>query len=264
MIILFLGDVCGKPGRTAVAEALPDWRATYQPDLVIANAENSANGRGAAPKTLSELQHAGVDAFTMGDHAFDQSFAPLEQFPIVRPANFPGERPGVGTRIVEAATGQRLLLINLLGFAFMRHPGTDYFTAADDILGEHADQQYEAILVDFHAEATSEQTALAAHLDGRVSAVVGTHTHVPTADTRMLPGGTAAQSDVGMCGASESVIGITLAGAKAFLRSEMNQPTARPRQTAAANRPYTCDAVLIETSSQQQARTIRRLTTRKQ
>ncbi len=261
MKILFLSDVNGKPGRIAVAEALPAWKKKYRPDVVIANAENSANGRGAVPKTLDALHAAGVDAFTMGDHSFDQAFEPLEKYPIVRPGNFAPDQPGVGDRVIETPAG-RLLLINLLGFAFLRHRGTNYFRASDQILKKYAKENLDAILVDFHAEATSEKTAMGYHLDGRVSAVVGTHTHVPTADTHLLPQGTAFQSDVGMCGAAESVIGISLAGSKAFLLREMGERQQAPPKGGADNRPYTCDAVLIETAGPTGAKSIARLTNR--
>ena len=261
MKILFLGDVNGKPGRVAVAEALPGWRKKYNPDVVIANAENSANGFGAVPKTLDELQEAGVDAFTMGDHCFDRPYAKLTDYPIVRPGNFKPQEPGVGHKVLETKAG-KLLLINLLGHAFLRYETSNYFTAADEILNKYEAEDLAAIFVDFHAEATSEKEAMGYHLDGRVTAVIGTHTHVTTADTRLLPKGTAYQTDAGMCGVVESVIGMTPAGSKAFLLKEMGEPYTKVAKSGADNRPYACEGVLIEVKSATQATKVIRLTSR--
>jgi calcineurin-like phosphoesterase len=198
----------------------------------------------------------------MGDHWNDRDFAELLDYPIVRPANLSGVRPiGVGHRIIESRGG-RVLIINLLGFAFMRKPGTNYFDAADQILAEYESEKLDAVLVDFHAEATSEKNSMGYHLDGRVSVVVGTHTHIPTADARLLPEGTAYQTDVGMCGAVESVIGITPEGSKEFLLSEMGEPVKRGKKMTAENRPYACDAVLVETDGPRGAKSVIRLSTR--
>ncbi len=259
MRIIFIGDVVGKAGRIAVAEALSHWRDAYQPDVVIANAENSAGGQGATPKTLSELQAAGVDCFTMGDHVFDQPFSALESFPIVRPANLIEPISGSGTLEFTAPSGETITVINLLGYAFLKRRATSYFSAADRILETVSTKH---ILVDFHAEATSEKLAFGHYLDGRVSAVVGTHTHVPTADTRILPGKTAFQADVGMCGALESVLGFSTPNSHAWLRREMGEQIKPSGDLIAKERPFFADAVFIETDSDGRASSIERLTTR--
>lgn len=262
MKIIFLGDVDARPGRIAVKEALPKWINDHKPDLVIANAENSASGFGATPKTLDELASAGVDCFTMGDHCFDQDYSKIVDYPIVRPDNLIEEGPGIGHRIIAGRGGQKVLLINLIGYAFMKRHGTNYFTAADDILKRHENEELDAIFVDFHAEATSEKNSLAQYLDGRITGIVGTHTHIPTADTRVLPKGTAFQTDAGMCGATESIIGVTLETSMAFLLKEMGENVKKGPKIGAENRPYTCDGVLIEVSGPTQATSITRLTSR--
>lgn len=266
MKILFLGDVVGEPGRRAVAEALPQWRTLHEPDLVIANAENSAHGLGASPQALDQLQKAGVDAFTMGDHYADADFGKVADYPLVRPLNAPDAKLGTGSRVIETALHRKVLLINLLGHAFIKDPGNNYFDAVDDALEEQAAASIDACVVDFHAEATSEKTALGHYLDGRVSAVVGTHTHIPTADTRILPGGTAYQSDLGMAGALNSAIGAPFESVEPWLRSEMGEtgPKAQRtmRQGPAQTPPLICDAVLVTTTSRHAADSIIRLSTR--
>lgn len=268
MKILFIGDVFGKPGRQAVAEALPRWREKHKSDFVIANAENSAHGTGTSPKALDELQAAGVDAFTMGDHFADNDFAKVaDDYPLVRPLNA-DTKLGEGVGVFETALHRKVAVINLLGSAFLKNGGRNFFLAIDEALGNPELTKVDACLVDFHAEVTSEKTALAHHLDGRVSALVGTHTHVPTADTRVLPKGTAYQTDVGMCGALESAIGAPFTDVIPWLREEMGEtgPAAqRGRRTGPADTPpLICDAVLIETTGPTGAKAITRLSTRPQ
>ena len=262
MKLLFFGDVVGKPGREAVAAALPQWRDEHQPDLIVANAENSAHGFGVTADTIAELRSAGVDAFTVGDHYFDKDFSPLADGPVVRPANLEGDHPGTGAKVFETALGKKVLLVSILGNAFIDRPTANFFNIADAVLEDFQDERLDAILLDFHAEATSEKTALGHHLDGRVSAVVGTHTHVPTADTRILPRGTAFQSDVGMCGAQESVIGFDTANSQTWLRREMGEPLKKTAPTPSTAEPFICDAVLIEVADRTKSTTIKRLTTR--
>ena len=262
MKILFIGDVVGKAGREAVAETLPQWRKEHQPDFVIANAENSAHGIGATAKTLDELSRAGVEAFTLGDHFFDKDFKPMEKFPVVRPANLKGTHPGVGAKVFETAMHKQVLLISLLGHAFINPETEPYFGAADRILKEFADEPVDAVIVDFHAEATSEANALGYHLDGRVSAVVGTHTHVPTADGRILSKGTAYQSDVGMCGSVNSIIGFNIHNSTTWLRRELGEPLKKTAPTPADEEPRTVDAVLIDAVDRHKSRSITRLSTR--
>jgi metallophosphoesterase (TIGR00282 family) len=206
--ILFVGDVVGGPGRRALLGALPGLRERHQPTFVVVNGENSAGGLGITPKIAEEMFAAGIDVITLGNHAFHhREVYPYldEQDRILRPANFLRSQPGHGWCIVER-DGVRLAVINLSGNLFLR-AGRPSFVEADAILHELRDKA-DQILVDMHAEATSEKVGMGWHLDGRVTAVVGTHTHVPTADARVLPGGTAFISDVGMTGARGGVIGV--------------------------------------------------------
>lgn len=262
MKILFFGDVYGKPGREAVRRTLPDWRKQYQPDFVVANAENAAHGAGVTAANLDELRAAGVDAFTLGDHFFDRDFQPLLSYPIIRPANLVGTHAGVGANVFETPLHQRVLLINLLGKAFLGPEVRNYFNVADELLRQYDDNSIDAVVVDFHAEATSETIVLGSHLDGRVSALVGTHTHVPTADTRLLPKGTAFQSDVGMCGSQHSAIGATFRSAEAFLRRELGEKGQKGSAEPSDEEPLICDAVLIDVANRHGAKAMNRLTTR--
>lgn len=209
MKILFIGDIVGRPGRQLVREALPRLVDRHMIDLVVANGENSAAGFGLTPDVVSELLDMGIDVLTTGNHVWDKrdGLSSLEQEPaLLRPANYPPETPGRGVGVFRTPGGVSVAVVNLEGRVFMS--GLDCpFRKADAILKE-LDAGQRIILVDFHAEATSEKGALGAYLDGRVSAVIGTHTHVQTADERVLPGGTAFISDAGMTGARDSVIGI--------------------------------------------------------
>lgn len=210
MRLLFLGDVVGRPGRTAVANQLPALRARWSLDCVVINGENAAGGFGITEAICDELVAAGADAVTLGNHAWDQREALVfieRQHRLVRPVNFPRGTPGRGASLIEIADGRRVLVINAIARVYMGLSDDPFAAVEREVdacpLGMAAD----AILVDFHGEATSEKQALGHHLDGRVSVVVGTHTHVPTADARRLPGGTAYQSDAGMCGDYDSVLG---------------------------------------------------------
>lgn len=210
--VAFLGDIFAAPGRRVVQQQLPALRADHQPDLVIANAENARNGSGLSPELYRKIRDLGVDAITLGDHVFrDQQIASILELPtepIARPANLSSK--AIGRRFIRLRpTGNRardLYVITVLGRVFMTLPADDPFRCVDEVLAELPEPN-PLVLVEAHMEATSEKAALANHLDGRVAAVVGTHTHVPTADARMLPGGTAFITDVGMCGPYESIIG---------------------------------------------------------
>jgi metallophosphoesterase (TIGR00282 family) len=211
MKLLFLGDVVGRAGRDAVTDRLPQLIADYGFDFVVVNGENASHGRGLAEGHFNELRAAGADVVTLGDHAWDQrdtvSFIAREPT-LLRPINFAPEAPGRGANLVEGRNGHRVLVVNAQGRVFM-HPVDDPFRAVEAAiaacpLGEQAD----AIVVDFHTEATSEIQAMGFFLDGRASLVVGTHTHIPTADARILKGGTALMADAGMCGDFDSVIGV--------------------------------------------------------
>ena len=198
-----VGDIVGRPGRDLVGAALPGLRESLSIDRVVANGENAARGRGLTARTADELFAAGVDVITSGNHIFDiREFVPdLDRdWPVLRPANYPPGAPGRGVWTADGLT-----VINLMGRVFMPASVDDPFRAADRLLADL--DPGSSVVVDFHAEASSEQQALAWYLDGRVAAVVGTHTHVPTADARLLPGGTAAVGDLGMVGVRDSVIG---------------------------------------------------------
>lgn len=206
--ILFLGDVVGEPGRKAVTDLLPRMREELQVDFAIVNGENSAAGRGITPKIAIGLMRAKADVITTGDHIWDQKeiYSFLGDEPrLLRPANYPVGTPGGGSIVLQTKKC-KVGVINLQGRTFMREALENPFTAATALVDQMR-QETPVIFVDFHAEATSEKVAMGWHLDGKVSAVVGTHTHVPTADERVLPQGTAFQSDAGMCGPMDSVIG---------------------------------------------------------
>ncbi|MGA7429448.1 MAG: TIGR00282 family metallophosphoesterase [Xanthobacteraceae bacterium] len=211
MRILFIGDVVGRSGRTIVHERLPKLVRDWKLDLVVVNGENAAGGFGITEAIYRELLEAGADAVTLGNHAWDQKEALvfIERAPrLVRPINYPAGTPGRGSAVVEAKNGARVLIVNAMGRVFM-DPLDDPFSAIErELTACPLQQSADAIIVDFHGEATSEKQAMGLFCDGRASLVVGTHTHVPTADLRVLPGGTAYMSDVGMTGDFDSVIGM--------------------------------------------------------
>ena len=211
MKLLFLGDVVGRAGRDAVTERLPGLIADYGFDFVVVNGENASHGRGLTEGHYNELRAAGADVVTLGDHAWHQrdTISFIEREPnLLRPINFPPGNPGRGANLIEGRNGHRVLVVNAQGRVFM-NPVADPFRAVEAAiaacpLGEQAD----AVVVDFHTEATSEIQAMGIFLDGRASLVVGTHTHIPTSDHRILKGGTALMADAGMCGDFDSVIGV--------------------------------------------------------
>jgi metallophosphoesterase (TIGR00282 family) len=207
MNVLFFGDVCGKPGRRGLAEALPRLRDRYRSDLVIANGENAAGGVGITERTANDLFDAGVDVITTGNHVYRhrEVYGFLDSTErIIRPANYPAANPGRGHTILEAG-GRRVVVINLSGVVMLKVARSP-FIEVDGILDRIAGD-FDVAVVDFHAEITSEKVAMGWYLDGRVAAVIGTHTHVPTADGRVLPAGTAHISDVGMTGSRNGVLG---------------------------------------------------------
>jgi 2',3'-cyclic-nucleotide 2'-phosphodiesterase len=206
MVVLFIGDVVGGPGRRGLAAAMPDLRERFAPELVVVNGENSAGGMGITEKTAKALFDAGADLITTGNHVYRhrEVYGYLNRSDrVVRPANYPYANPGRGYTVIEAG-GRRVGVINLsgmIGLKVARSP----FHEVDNILEKI---ECDFSIVDFHAEVTSEKVAMGWHLDGRVAAVLGTHTHVPTADGRVLPQGTAFISDVGMTGSRTSVLGV--------------------------------------------------------
>ena len=212
MKILFLGDVMGRAGRAAVVERLPSLRTDWGLDFVVVNGENASQGVGLSGDHARALLQAGADCITLGDHAFDQKdmLQFIETEPrIIRPLNFSKVAPGRGAKIFEATQGRKVLVTQVLGQVFMKRPFDDPFSAVETILKTHRmGAAVQAAIVDVHAEATSEKMAMGHWCDGQASLVVGTHTHVPTGDAQILNGGTAYQTDAGMCGDYNSVIGM--------------------------------------------------------
>lgn len=212
MRLLFLGDVMGRSGRTAVAAELPRLRREWALDFVVVNGENATGGAGLSAAHAALLLEAGADCVTLGDHAFDQremTTAIEQETRILRPLNYARLAPGRGARFFDAPGGRKVFVAQVLGRVFMKQPFDDPFSAIDAALKPASlGGGAQAVIVDVHAEATSEKTALGHWCDGRASLVVGTHTHIPTSDTRILARGTAFQSDAGMCGDYDSVIGM--------------------------------------------------------
>ncbi len=212
MRILFIGDVVAKPGREIVKEVLSKLKKEEKIDFVVLNAENLAHGRGATVETIKEMRGFGVDFFTGGDHLFwHKGFEDeIEGLPLVRPANYPDSAPGNGYALITH-NDKKILIVNLMGrsslgglYPFLDDP----FRKADEILAMTLSEKPDITLIDFHADATSEKTAFGFYLDGKVTAIVGTHTHVPTADERTLPNGTMYVTDIGMTGIIDSVLGV--------------------------------------------------------
>jgi metallophosphoesterase (TIGR00282 family) len=251
--ILFVADVVGQPGRNAVKAILPELKKELQPSLTIVNGENAAGGFGLTAKIVSELKGDGADVITTGNHVFAQKefvgeLPNLER--VLRPANYPPDAPGRGWCVVEAG-GTKALVINLIGRIFLE-TFDDPFRGVDAIL--QANPGIRIVFCDMHAEATSEKTAMGWHLNGRASAVVGTHTHIPTADARVLPGGTAYVTDVGMVGPRDGCIGMD----KDVVLQRFR--TGVPNRFVVASGPVTFNSVLVTiNSSTGRATTIQRV-----
>lgn len=223
MRLLFVGDVVGKPGRAGLARAMPGLRERYVPDLCVINGENSAGGLGITERTGDDLFGMGFDVITLGNHTYRrrEAYEYLDRAErVIRPSNFMTGSPGTGHVIVEAA-GMRVCVINLIGMLHLQAARSPF--AEVDMLLDRLEGQADAFVVDFHAEVTSEKVAMGWHLDGRVAAVLGTHTHVPTADARVLPNGAAFISDVGMTGSRTSVLGVRWEQALEGFRTHMPQ-----------------------------------------
>lgn len=211
MRLLFLGDIVGRTGRNAVTEALPGIRERYKLDFVIINGENAAGGFGITESILNDLLDAGADCITLGNHAFDQRETLVfieRQERLIRPLNFPKGTPGKGAAMVRAKNGADVLVINAMGRVFMTELDCPFRAVDNEITACKLKSGADVIFIDMHAEATSEKQSMAYFVDGRATAVAGTHTHAPTADHRILPGGTAFISDAGMCGDYNSVLGM--------------------------------------------------------
>lgn len=245
MRILFLGDVVGRGGRDAVIAALPGFRARLRLDLVIVNGENASHGFGLAPDMAQALFTAGTDVVTLGNHAWDRrEIIPFmaNEKRVIRPLNFPAGTPGAGSVILTLADGRRVLVVNAMGRLFMDALDCP-FRATEELLSRHKlGATLQAAVVDFHGEATSEKEAFAHSFDGRLSLVVGTHTHVPTADHQILDKGTGYMTDAGMCGSYDSVIGMAKAGASERFWRKMPGERLQP-----AEGPATVCGVFLET-----------------
>ena len=211
MRLLFVGDIIGRPGRTVLNAMLPDLRRRWSLDCVVVNGENSAGGFGITEAICQEFLDAGADCVTLGNHSFDQREALVfitRQPRLIRPLNYPEGTPGAGTALIEVSDGRRVLVVNAMGRVFMDAMDDPFLAAERQLDACPLGSGCDAAIVDFHAEATSEKMAFGHYVDGRASLVVGTHTHVPTADHQILPGGTAYLSDAGMTGDYDSVIGM--------------------------------------------------------
>ena len=245
MRLLFCGDIVGRPGRAAVVDHLADLRKRLALDFVVANGENAAGGFGITGKICQELFEAGVDAITGGNHMWDQreTLSYIDGEPrLLRPQNYPASTPGRGSGLFPAPKGRKVLVVSVMGRLFM-DALDDPFACVERELAKHRlGVSAQAIILDVHAEATSEKMAMGHAVDGRVSLCVGTHTHVPTADTMILPGGTAYQSDAGMCGDYDSVIGMDKA--VPIARFTRKLPTER---LSVARGEGTLCAVFVET-----------------
>ncbi|MEZ5912305.1 MAG: TIGR00282 family metallophosphoesterase [Paracoccaceae bacterium] len=246
MKILYLGDVMGRAGRAAITGGLAKLREDCGADFVVVNGENATSGAGLSPEHAKLLLDAGADCLTLGDHAFDQKamLAHIETEPrILRPLNFARQAPGKGARVFEARGGRKVLVAQVLGQVFMKRPFDDPFSAIDGVLRKYPlGGLAQAIVVDMHCEATSEKMAMGHWCDGRASLVVGSHTHVPTADAMILPGGAGYLTDAGMCGDYDSVIGMD----KAEPLRRFITGMAKERFTPAAG-AATLAGVLVET-----------------
>jgi len=213
MKILFVGEIVAKPGREIVQKFLPEIIKEHKPDAVFANCENLSGGRGITEEKIEQMKMVGIDYFTSGEHIFHERGTTdfIENVPVLRPANYPKGTPGSGYKIIDLGRKGKVLLINLMGItsfggknSFLDNP----FVRIDQILEETKNENIDAKIVDFHAEATSEKYSMGFYLDGRVDAVLGTHTHVPTCDNMVLPKGTLYITDIGMCGAIDSSLGV--------------------------------------------------------
>jgi len=260
MKILFFADIVGRVGREAVKATLPDFRAEHAPDLIIANCENLAQGKGITARTIDEMSDAGIDLFTSGNHiwkrreVFELLSDPKYNDLIIRPANYPEGTPGDGWKLFTVGA-KSVLVINFLGRVFSDIHTDDPFCLFDKILAETAHRKPSAVLVDYHGEATSEKVAFGWYADGRAAAVWGTHTHVATRDERILPGGTAYITDVGMCGFRDGIIGVDRAP---ILRNFTSQLPVRHELPTTGE--AVVNALLLEIDSDGHATAIEHLT----
>lgn len=246
MKIFFIGDIYGRSGRDAITHHLSAIREEFKPDLVIANVDNASHGYGVTPAIIKDLHAAGVDLFTGGDHVWDQKdmLTHMDRAPwVLRGINYPEGTPGKGWQVIETPTKKKLLVIHCMGRVFIERLYDDPFAAVETLLKKYVlGRDVDAILIDFHGEATSEKNAFGFTFDGRVSAILGTHTHIPTADIRILPQGTAYMTDVGMTGDYNSVIGADKTVPMNYFRTGLRVERFKP-----AEGEGTLSGVFIET-----------------
>ena len=248
MRIVFLGDIVGRSGRQVVKDYLPEVIEKYKPDFIIANGENAAGGFGITEEICKDLYSYGIDVITTGNHVWDQKGITeyIDKDPkLLKPYNFAEGSPGLGFNIYETKNKSKIAVINIMGNLFMRSCDNAFFKI-EEVLGHIDKEKPNSIFLDFHAEATSEKMAMGHHLDGRVTAVVGTHTHVPTSDTMILENGTAYQTDAGMCGDYNSVIGTEKEG---FVGKFATQDNKKVRLKPAMGEGTLC-GVVIDTNTE--------------
>ena len=254
MNVLFFGDVIGKSGREGLTLVLPKLKERYHSDFVIVNAENAAHGRGLTPRIAQDLWDMGVDVITLGNHSFDKKeiLSVMDDPRMIRPANYPAGVPGHGYGVFQSASGIPVAVIQLMGRVYM--PLTDCpFQLADKIIPELR-QKAKVIIVDIHAEITAEKGSMGWHLDGRASAVLGTHTHVQTADERLLPGGTAFLTDAGACGPHDGIIGAEVKASLSRLLTALHTPL-----TVATGDAMICGCAIDIDETTGRARSIERI-----
>jgi metallophosphoesterase (TIGR00282 family) len=256
--VLFIGDVCGKPGRDTVKKILPDLRKKENIDVVITNIENSAHGRGATPETVNDLMGAGVDFMTAGNHIWRRKeFNELlsGDYPVIRCQNYPADLPGKGYGEIDLGAKGKLLVAAFLGWSNMNERTiTEPFRSFNEFYKQINPEDYSGVIIDFHAESTSEKLVFPLYLDGKVSAVVGTHTHIPTADERILPNGTAYINDVGMVGPLNSSLWVK----KEIVFQQSMYPYS-PGYEIEENGPMRFDSVIIEIDSSVKSKSITRV-----
>ncbi len=256
--ILFIGDICGKPGRRTVEKVLPSLKKKEKIDLVIANVENMAHGKGVTESTIQEIMSYGVDFMTSGNHIWKRhGFEEIlsGQYPIVRPLNYPDDLPGKGWGEIDLGKKGKILVINILGWWGMNERTiSEPFRSIDVFLRKIKSSDYKGIIVDMHAESTAEKVSMGIHLDGRISAMFGTHTHIPTADERILPNDTAYITDVGMVGPLNSVLWVE---SDIIIQQNM-YPYSSPYQIVETG-PMRFDATIVEIEEDRKAKKIKRV-----
>ena len=258
MKVLFIGDICGKPGRKTVEKILPEIRRKENVDVVIANVENMAHGKGVTEATINEIMSYGVDFMTSGNHIWARNdFEEIlqGQYPIIRPLNYPDDLPGKGWGEIDLGKKGKLLILNIMGWWGMNERTiSEPFRAIDVFLRRIDLNEYKGIFVDMHAESTAEMVSMGAHLDGKVSAIVGTHTHIPTADERILPNGTAYITDVGMVGPLNSVLWVD-----ADIIIKQNMYPYSLHYEIVETGPMRFDAVVVEIEENNMSKSIKRI-----